>query len=46
MAVLLVNDNFAIRESLDRALWVNSYDVQLASAGDVQSGGLAEHEPR
>jgi two-component system, OmpR family, response regulator MprA len=33
MNVLVVDDDFAIRESLDRALRANGYDVEMASDG-------------
>jgi two-component system, OmpR family, response regulator MprA len=33
MTILVVDDDFAIRESLDRALRANGYDVQLAPDG-------------
>jgi two-component system, OmpR family, response regulator MprA len=33
MSVLVVDDDFAIRESLDRALRANGYDVELATDG-------------
>jgi two-component system response regulator MprA len=34
MNVLVVDDDFAIRESLDRSLRANGYDVELAKDGD------------
>ena len=33
MSILVVDDDFAVRESLDRALRANGFDVQLASDG-------------
>jgi two-component system, OmpR family, response regulator MprA len=33
MNVLVVDDDYAIRESLDRSLRANGYDVALASDG-------------
>jgi two-component system response regulator MprA len=33
MNILVVDDDFAVRESLDRALRANGYDVQLAPGG-------------
>jgi DNA-binding response OmpR family regulator len=33
MNVLVVDDDYAIREALDRALRANGYDVELANDG-------------
>jgi CheY-like chemotaxis protein len=40
MNVLVVDDDFAIRESLDRALRANGYDVELASDGTQALGAI------
>jgi two-component system, OmpR family, response regulator MprA len=40
--VLVVDDDFAIRESLDRALRANGHDVRLAGDGDEALRSLAD----
>src|SRR4029450_12453121 len=42
MNVLVVDDDFAIRESLDRSLRANGYEVELASDGKEAREALAD----
>jgi two-component system response regulator MprA len=45
MRVLVVDDERAVRESLDRALRLSGYDVSLAADGLVALRSVAEQEP-
>jgi two-component system, OmpR family, response regulator MprA len=45
MKILVVDDERAVRESLERALRLEGYDVELAADGAEALGTLSEHQP-
>ena len=45
MRILVVDDEPAVRDSLDRALRIEGYDVELAADGSEALTAVAEHPP-